>query len=359
MRSCVLFVLATPLLYTDNTEQLRFFDERLTALEDQVNRVKIYNSSGRAEVADGINLFLVGEFLYLQPQENGMAYAIKTNDPIHTTDNDKLSYKNLDFGYRTGYRGGIGFNIPHDQWDLYLSWMHYNTHAKNTSSAHNGTGLIPLWSGVTFDSLPTIAYATHAQARLRLNINIFDLELGREYYVGKWVTLRPSLGVRTAFIHQHYHILYNPFIVDALSFSDQIKLKNECWGVGPKVSINSQWNLWLGFHFYGSAALSLLYSHFEIRRHENFTDLDKAPLSSRQNLELVRAVADLAAGIGWDIMLVGNQYHVALRAGYEQHLYFGQNQLDQITYTPFHANVISNLGDLSLAGWTLSLRVDF
>lgn len=359
IRLTIFCALLTISLFAEPSQQLRFFDERLTALEDQVNHVKIYNSSGRAEVADGLNLFLVGEYLYLQPQENGLSFGIKTTNAVDEPDNVHIAYKNLNFKYSGGYRGAIGYNIPHDSWDFYLSWMHYNTHAEGSASVHGDGRILPTWTGLTFDQLPVDVYATHADARLRLNLNIFDADLGREYYVGKWVTLRPSLGVRTAFIHQHYRILYDPLIADLVSLSDLIRLKNEFWGVGPKASIGTQWSLIGGFHLYGSAAFSLLYGHFKTRHREYFSTDDPAPLSAHQNQTLVRAIADLAAGIGWDIMLVHDQYHLSLRAGYEQHLYFGQNQFDQVLYSLFHTTVISNLGDLSLAGWTLSLRVDF
>ncbi len=351
-------LLITSYGYSQSPDQLRSFNERLTALETKAKEEKIYNSSGRAEVVRGYNLFLVGEFLYWQPEENGLSYAIKTNDPLFTLPNDKLKFKNLDFDYDIGFRVGAGYNIPHDKWDLYFNWTHYNTHAEGHSRAHGTNGLFPTWSGLNPDGAPF--FVTHAKARLRLNLNMIDAELGREYYVGKWVTLRPSMAIRTGFIDQHYHIIYSPITLPgAVTGTDDIRLKNQYWGVGPKAGIDSQWTLGAGFSIYGAAAFSLLFGEFEIRRNEVFENLPLPTLKAHHDFHLVRAIADLAIGIGWDFMLAHDQYHFGIRAGYEQHLYFGQNLLDRVVFNEFNSNIVSNLGDLSLQGWTGSLRVDF
>ena len=73
----------------------------------------------------------------------------------------------------------------------------------------------------------------------------------------------------------------------------------------------------------------------------------------------VRAITDLELGLEWDLLLAHDQYHFGVRAGYEQHLYFGQNQLDRVVYNAFNSNIVFNLGDLSLQGWIAALRVDF
>jgi hypothetical protein len=345
--------------FAQDQAQLEAFDKRLSALETKVKEEKIYNSPARAEVVRGYNLFFYGDFLYLEPEENGLDFAIKTNDPTFASENDKLCYKNLDFDYKVGFRVGCGFNIPHDSWDLNLCFTHFDNEIKGHSHAKNGDGLFPIWSGIT--PVPGVTtFVLDARAHLRLNLNVIDVELGREYDVGKWLTMRPSMGIRTGFINQHYHILYSPLIIVLQPpGTDNIKLKNEYWGVGPKAGIATQWNLGRGFSIYGSADISLLFGEFEIRRNEVFENLLLPTLKVHHAFHQVRAITDLAVGIGWDLMLAHDQYHLGIRAGYEQHLYFGQNQLDRVVYNAFSSNIVSNLGDLSLQGWAGSLRVDF
>jgi len=360
---CTLFLAffaVAPQGHAQDPDQLRNFDERLTALENKVKEEKIYNSSSRAEVVKGYNLFLTGEFLYLQAEENGLEYAVKTNDPTFAGQNEKLDYKNIDFDYHIGFRAGIGYNIPHDSWDLSGYWTHYNTDAKGHSHPHEGDALFPTWSRFNPGPLDT-TFALNAKAKLRLNVNIIDVELGREYTVGKHLNFRPSMGIRTGFFDQHYHVQYFPLILpQGISIAeDNIKLKNDYWGVGPKAGIDTQWVLGGGFSIYGSAAISLIFGEFEIRRNEVFTNFPPANNKVHHDFHQVRAITDLALGIGWDLMLAHDQYHFSVRGGYEQHLYFGQNQLDRVYYNAAMSNLVSNLGDLSLQGWSATLRVDF
>lgn len=352
-------LIATSRGWTDTSEMLQSFDERLTALETKVKEEKIYNSPARAEVVKGYNLFFTGDFLYFQAEENGLDFGIKTNNPTFTPTDDNLRYKNLDFDYDIGFRAGVGFNVPHDAWDLYGNWTHYNTEVNGHSHAIAGDGIFPIWSGFSPVQQGNPFYVIDAHARLQLNLNMIDVELGREYDVGKWLTIRPSMAIRTGFIDQHYHVIYSPIILNNVAGIDKIKMKNEYWGIGPKAGIDTQWTLGKGLSVYGSAAVSLLFGEFTLRKNETFEGLALPNLKVHHDFHQVRAITDLEIGIRWDFLLAHDQYHFGLRAGYEQHLYFGQNQLDRVVYNAFNSNIVSNLGDLSLQGWTAALRVDF
>lgn len=356
----LLFCIAGMQASADTQQALYDFNDRLTAIETQIKEEKIYNSPARPEIVRGYNLFLTGDFLYLEAEENGLDFAIKTNDPTFTLPVDYLRYKNLDFDYDIGWRAGFGFNVPHDSWDLYANWTHYNTEVSGHSHAESGEGIFPIWSGLDPFLQQSTFFVTDAHAKLRLNLNMIDAELGREYDVGKHLTLRPSMAIRTGFIEQHYHVRYSPIMLPPnLVGNDNIKFKNEYWGVGPKAQLDTHWTLGGGLGFYGSAAISLLFGEFTLRKNEVFEGLPFPNLKVHHDFHQVRAITDLRVGIEWDFLLSHDQYHFGLRAGYEQHLYFGQNQLDRTVYNDFNSNLVSNLGDLSLQGWSASLRVDF
>ena len=351
-------ITATRLGFAQEDSLLSSFDERITVLETKLKKASLYNGPSRAEVVNGYHLFLTGEFLYLQPEENGLSYTIRANNPHLDLPKDRLVYKNLDFDYDIGFRVGMGYSIPHDHWDLYAVWTHYNTDASGECHAEEDQGLFPIWTSLVLDPDQPL-FVTDADAKWRLNLNIIDVELGKEYAIGKHLDLRPSMGVRTAFIDQHYHILYAPVPLPLSMGSEFIHLHNNFWGVGPKGAINTQWSFGAGFHLYGSAALSLLFGEFQIHSDDRFEAPLLPEVTTRHDFHQVRAIADLAIGLGWDLMLAHDQYHLGIRAGYEQHLYFGQNLFDRAVYNVFASNFISNLGDLSLQGWTASLRVDF
>lgn len=357
MKHFLHFLLAIPfaLCAQDETAQMHQFEQRLAALEQKAKERPIYNASARPEIAEGYNVYLTAAALYWKAQENGLEYAVKTNDPFHLNPTDKQRIKNPHFEYDIGFRVGLGYNIPHDTWDLFLTWTRFNTDADAHIRTSGDDGLFPIWTSL----LDTNAFPMmHAKARWKLNFNLIDGEVGREYFVGRWLSLRPSIGLRTIWIKQHYTVHYDDFFSPLIE-DDRVQLVNDYSGIGPKASIDSVWDLRWGLSVYGSGTLSLLYGDFEVRRHENLETLIPQANRFHDDYHLVRAMADLQIGLGWDILFLHDKFHFGLRLGWEQVLFFGQNQLDRLVNSDFAGSIVSNLGDLSFQGGTLSARIDF
>lgn len=350
-----LSLLSLPLFADENANQMIQFEQRLSALEEKAHDSKIYNSSARPHVADSYHVYITGSGLFWKPSENGLEYVVKTNDPFLTGSNDKQTLKSLHFDYDIGFRVGLGFNLPHDAWDLFLNWTRFYTDASGHTHANSDDGLLPIWSSLLDGSQDPFQ---HAHSHWRLRMDMIDGEIGREYYIGKWVSLRPSLGVRTVWIKQHDNIRYDHFFNTALE-EDRIRLVNDFSGIGPKAAIDSTWDLCWGFSLYGAGSLSLLYGEFEIRSHEHLTATVSKKNSFHDDFHLIRALADLQVGIGWDILFFHDRFHFGIRACWEQMLFFGQNQLYRLVNSDFKGSYVSNLGDLSFQGGTLSVRLDF
>lgn len=330
------------------------FSERLTAVERQVKTQTLYNASSRAEVVDGYNLFLTGDLLYWKGEENGLTYALKSDVPNGNLLSGKTDFKDPDFEWDIGFRIGLGYNIPHDNWDLYANWTHFNTGAHGSVNAERDDQLFPVWA------LPAGPLNTHAISRAKsfwkLSLNTLDVELGKEYYVGKSLSLRPHLDLRTAWIDQHFTVDYeNP----PNHFEDQVSMKNDYWGIGPRLGLNLQWWLSKSFSIEGGGAVSLVYGDFSIHQRE---EVKKAPddgIHLRHHLHITRAMTDLGLFIAWDHMFFHNQFHLGVKLGWEQHIIFEQNQFFRFLDPYFQGSIVSNQGDLTLQGWTFAGRIDF
>src|SRR3990167_4162671 len=99
------------------------------------------------------NLMLRGEALFWTAQEDGLTYAIKSAEtqvrssellaPNITVNNrvNDLNNKVLDpdFKWNWGYRLGIGYIFPHDQWDIDLDWTHFYTKTSSNVSTNRNT----------------------------------------------------------------------------------------------------------------------------------------------------------------------------------------------------------------------------
>ena len=337
--------------------QMRNLENRVNALEQKKGANGMINPNGRPEVRDGADLFITADVLLWQAHEGGLGYYIKSHEkqfnadaPLHHT-----NIKNPHFHHDWGFRIGAGYNMPHDGWDLYAAWTHIHLHAHDDTSVNDGTQGFATY---TPDTASIYFVFKEADAHLKLHLNIIDLELGREFFTSKWLTLRPHFGLRTGWIQQHYNIDYNSCFTPVDGKTD-IDMKNNFWGLGPRLGLDTQWGLGSGFSLYGNASLSLLYGFFTTAFHQ----LNRAangigtPFASTHNsFRQSAATTDLQLGLRWDHMFDNDRFHFGLQAGWEHHMFFSQNQFSKFVSLN---NVVINQGDLTTEGWTLSARFDF
>lgn len=150
------------------------------------------------------------------------------------------------------------------------------------------------------------------------------------------------------------------------------KYKDEWWGMGIEAGIDSLWKLGMGFGVFADLGTAILYGNHNMRFKETnnpaFADDSNsgtslpngvfANVKARHN-PIAHPVLDLQLGLCWDWLNSAETFGLALKAGWENHVYFSQNQLpifgDDFNYGKFFANQ----GDLTLQGWTFGARFDF
>lgn len=344
----------SPIFLSAQNRAIEDFNNRLTAVEKQVENRTFYNAPGNPKVVDGYNLFITGDFLYWKATENGLTYALRANSPMDDPLTGKIQFKDPHFRWDYGFRLGFGYNIPHGDWDLYVNWTHFNTGAHDHAKPKENSGLFPVWAFPA--GTLNIGFVPEAKAFWKLNLSIIDLELGKEFFVGKKLTLHPHLDVRTVWVDQHYTVDY---IDRTTPFFDQVKMKNDYWGIGPRLGIDLQWMLRWGFSINGSADAALVYGEFDISQHEEDKESPSNHLRFHEEMHNAIAITDLGIYLSWDYMFSHDQYHIGLQVGWEQTIFFEQNQLFRFLDPFYQGSIVSNQGNLMLQGITLSGRIDF
>ncbi|HKY99938.1 MAG TPA: Lpg1974 family pore-forming outer membrane protein [Rhabdochlamydiaceae bacterium] len=354
-----------------DSAQMRNMENRLSALEQKKGAGGVINPSGRPETIDGWDFFITADVLLWQAHEGGLGFAIESKQNNIHTPLDHSHVENVHFDYDWGFRLGAGYNMAHDGWDLYANWTRINMHSHNHE--HNEIGenfLWPVWIHPS-NELATQTSAEKADAHWRMHLNIIDLELGREFFTSKWLTLRPHVGLRTAWINQHYDVDYEGITQlltdeteDFLGKAD-IHMRNKYWGLGPRFGFDTQWGLGSGWSIFGNVAFSLLYGYFNTHFHEKGDNkyavdpLDASYAHVHNSFRQSTAITDLQLGLRWDHMFSKERYHFGIQAGWEHHMFFSQNQLTRFVAGGGHGNFILNQGDLTTQGWTLSARFGF
>jgi Legionella pneumophila major outer membrane protein precursor len=189
---------------------------------------------------------------------------------------------------------------------------------------------------------------------------MLDLQFGRYLKVFHRLELKPFFGLRSAWIQQHGHVAYEGgmFLMGilqpgiSLNGTDYIEMKNNYWGMGPRVGIIPRLILGKGFGLNAETAISGLYGFFTIRQEESY--LQTTRFSYHQHLNRFRWVGDLSAGIQWKAFFDQERYALTFKADWEYHIFFHQFQLRKDDF-----DLVPNNRDLSMQGVTISACFDF
>jgi len=332
---------------------------------------------------------------YWNAHQDGMEYAIDNNVKLQFEGDTPnvpavlelnnlidAGYKTPDFKWDWGFKAGLGYNTTCDGWDFGITWTWYRGKANDHIEAEQDDNhtLLPLWSAFAGGFGLTL-YATDIETHWKLQLNLIDLEMGREYWTSKYLSFRPFVGLRIAYINQDFEIQHKGGSwSEILGFQDaynnEVDLDNDFHGVGIRSGFDTVWNIGCGWGLFSNLAASIVYGRFSVAHNEEtrlaMSPFDKTTiLETKESFHASRAMVDLALGVQWSSMFCDCQYGFTAKLGWEQHLFFHQNQMwrvNRIGDLPNPAVFPNNLGEnvfherrgtLDTQGWTLSLQFEF
>jgi len=329
---------------------------------------------------------------YWNAHQDGMEYAVDSY-VTSTSGDDRRSiisatYETPDFNWEFGFKAGIGYNTTCDGWDLGIVWTWYQGKASSHVEAEEDDNhtLLPLWSNQEVNAANSPLFAHDIDTHWKLDLNLVDIDLGREFWVSRRVTLRPHVGIRIAHIKQNFDIEHkggswlqtdNTFLPTSGSpvvgnYNNQVDIDNDYKGVGVRAGLDSVWNLGCGWAVTGDMALSILYGRFHVDHDE--TDRQAASpftktkiFETENSFRASRLATDLALGLQWSTLFCDCAYGLTVGLAWEHHLFLDQNQMWRVTKRSeggsaggdYQNNFAQSRGDLDTQGWTLSLRFDF
>lgn len=377
--------------------------------------------SARPEVDDCCysNFYVTGEWIYWRAREDDLEYAVSGFALVDTAVGVTSSAANQAAGttwassalpgkvyyadpkWSSGFRVGLGYNLPcagWDAWDVYLNYTWYKT---STSTGTVGSSTNPVYStsvGPTiaggFDPTGTGTVLGGNVVRLTstgdtagvdwsLRYQTLDLELGRWFWTGCQLALRPSIGARGAWTRDHFNKGYlgddafvasptttspvagTPTTSTLLAPNDSSALTSstnfqKIDGVGPRVALNTRWNLgsecggcWSVF---GDAAFSTLWVQYKNHGVQtaavSVEDLDaEATIYNVQdNFDSLKNLVDLAVGLQFDnyFCWCDHIYHLGIKVGWEHHLWSGHNQM--FVFPDTGGSLVSDTSVVTTAG---------
>lgn len=283
------------------------------------------------------------------------------------TSNGSISSNELlpvHFGWDPGFKVGLGYGMEYDQWDTKASFTWFHTQGKDGISSAPGAVHSTFMANFWLDNAAATGLSgpSYQQASIdwTIQFNIFDWELGRNFWVSKSLALRPFLAAKGGWIHQLIESTWqNPEfgdLPDPVPFNVATEtVKNNFWGLGPAAGLDMKWNLLntSGHSLYllGDFSGALMWGHWSF---DDFLQND-AQQQVNVNLKSISSGAAMVKsfmGFGWSTGFRQNRYQCSAKLGYEIQFW-----LNQLQFYSFIGGTLDTA--LTLQGGTFEFSFDF
>ncbi|MCF7851844.1 MAG: MOMP family protein [Simkaniaceae bacterium] len=315
-------------------------DSRVSQLETQMKQVRIEteqesfgaNTASARPESDLTGFYIGAGFVYQQAKAGGTDYAYTDNDSANTFP-IYGSMQDIDYKWGWGLNIMAGYNMPHDGMDVRLNYHYYDQSSNGKVAAGLNGVIVPLRAASTIvdGTEGSFDQCTSASSDYSLNMNLLDLQLGRDFFVSKMLTLRPFFGLSSQWISQKQNTQYSggsQLDVNSVYVNDTSKF----WGMGPEVGVNTQWYLGEGFSIFGDVNGSLLYGRFDVNHRENYSQNVNHVISINGDVHRVVPTAQGIIGLSYDTYVDNSTHHFGIRIGYNVEYFFFQNQMLKIDY---------------------------
>lgn len=269
--------------------------------------------------------------------------------------------EHVNFGWDIGVRVGACYETKHDQWDIRLFYTWFKTQGKDYASRGPGS-MHSTFLGNFYVNNPQAAGISgpayeSASIKWPIKFQVFDVELGRNFLIGQSVELRPFIGAKAGRIHQFIHSKwYRPHLDKPPFFNLGIEdIKNNFWGVGPEIGVNSTWALFAGRHhafgFFQDISGAIMYGRWAFSDVFN-NDINQKIIIDSQPINGGASMVRIFTGLAWDAQLRQSCYQWCIKLGYE-----AQCWLNQLQFYSFTGGRLCN--QLTLQGVTFELCIGF
>jgi hypothetical protein len=314
------------------------------------------NSPAGPVVTDWADFFFTAEFIWWKAQQDGLAYAQSGRATSLTSVPHAGSEADAHFDFEPGFKVGGGLNWRYDGWDLYANytWLSPAAHTASIHQKSSTGGLQAVWpTEVTTGATPTFFSLSRASDQWKVAFSAVDTEMGRNFFVSTKMTLRPFIGFKAAWIHQHNTVNYHVADTNFVAISQaSMKMHQEYTGFGIRGGLNTAWRCSDDWSIFGNAAFSELWSRFDNHRIDQLTSsgVKFTNYALRKKFHGLTPVLELALGLRYTKDFRNHKWRLDLSAAWELQTFFSQNRF---------LSPIERQGDFTLQGATARIGFAF
>ncbi len=285
-------------------------------------------------VEDWVDPFVTADFIWWRVQEDGLEYAFTgAGTGLANPTQGKLHHPG--FKYDPGFKVGIGGKFRHDGWDVNVqyTWLHNRA----TDSVTSAAGATTVQSNILVPAGGDLitGFFSSASSTWKNKFNVLDAELGRNFWISKWLTLRPYTGLKFSWNRQRFNAAYNGIalgnevipagILTGDDLTSQMKIKQ--FGVGLRSGLDTAWYMWKDWSIFGEFAATGMLNYFDsTRKDTNATTGIVLNNIQKISTHRVTAIFEWALGVRFETTWSDDDYMFMLQAGWEQQVWLNQNQ---------------------------------
>ncbi len=303
------------------------------------------------------------EFLYWTVSESGMDYALKMKNSAWGDPTEGVGhYKVIDFGWRPGFRGNIGYFNAHHYWDVYAQFTYFkgsgtdHTHEPDSDTRFlNGT-----WPQPNFtDDVPL----ERAKSSVDFKLYIADAIATRRFFPNPHFRMRLFGGPTVAWIRQNWEIDYTDIEGETSHLHNHWRFT----GAGIRAGLFLDWFMGKGGFYLTSCFSGAIYAghyHNVSKQRSSFSndgEFDTSLPLRNAHYHDVRLIPtfQLLAGPSWQMAF--GRYRTELFAGYELNFWANLHEVYRTTAGAPEAakqTIMSN-ALISIQGLTVRWNLDF
>lgn len=310
-----------------------------------------YNAPARIDPACGWDGWLSLSFIYWQPKESGLNigyHQYVTSGLIH------FEPIQLDFDYKPGFKIGAGMSICRDDWTIYVEYTRLTGEDRRSFNLGDDFNVSTNYLVGILEKIPTSNFLKYINGKWNINYNIFDLDLGRPYYLGRKLVFKPFYGLRAGWIDQKL-VLHSQGIHEGQISVNSGSSTEDTWLVGPRIGVDTDWLIGCHFKLLGNAAASLCYQNFDTVVKST---VQASSGEAKEELSSLTPNMDFALGIGYGSYFWNNEWYFDLSCVYDFICYWNQNMIKPLKDAATFQSE-SEHGNLILHGLTIKATLDF
>ena len=230
---------------------------------------------------------------------------------------------------RPGFRVGLGWMSCCDGWDLHLNYTWLRTRGTREAIVPptNDDRIINQMGWVTqATGTPQLCFLSieRMTGKWQQDLNVLDLELGRNFFISECLFLRPHFGFKGTWTKQKMDVFAeglldnSSVVIDMHAFSDN---KMDKWGFGIRTGLDTAWHFTRCFSMIGEVAISGLWGRYDIsiKEYNERIDMDLFTVHNnvKNSFHTIKPVLEMYIGLRFEDWYCCDCYHCSLDIGWE------------------------------------------